>query len=170
MSPSMHAFTQPVFVRALRNLQHVLNLGEQHAKDKGIAPEVLLQSRLIADMLPLVRQVQIATDMAKNGVARLAGVDPLAFPDEETTFEQLGQRIAKAIAYIESFEEDALQASESREIVIRSRNGELNFDGYGYLTTYVFPNLYFHCSVAYSILRVAGAPLGKKDFMGDAGR
>ena len=170
MSPTMHAFTAPLFVRTLRNLQHVLLLGKQYAAEKGIAPEVLLQTRLIPDMLPLARQVQIATDMAKNCCARLTATEPMPFPDDETTFEQLEDRIARCIAYVESFDESQFQGSESRTISFRNRTGELNFDGYGYLTTFVIPNLYFHVSIAYAILRASGVPLGKSDFIGDAGR
>ena len=167
---SMHAFSAPVFVRALRNLRAVLAIGERHATEKGIAPEVLLQTRLIPDMLPLVRQVQIATDMAKNGCARLTATEPLPFPDEETTFAELYARIDRCIAYVEGFEPAQFEGSQSRAITFRNRSGELNFDGLGYLTTFVLPNLFFHASVAYAILREAGAPLGKSDFLGDAGR
>lgn len=170
MSVSMHAVSVPVFVRALRNLRKVLEIGERFAADKQIAPEVLLQTRLIPDMLPLVRQVQIATDMAKNACARLTATEPLPFPDEETSFEQLYARIDRCIAYVESFDAAQFEGSESRAIAFRNRSGELNFDGLGYLETFVLPNLFFHATVAYSILRIAGAPLGKNDFLGGAGR
>ena len=92
MSLSMSQVSVPVFVRALSNLRGVLQLGEAFATERGIAPDVLLQQRLIVDMLPLLRQVQIATDMAKNGCARLAGVEPLPFPDEEADFAGTGVR------------------------------------------------------------------------------
>jgi uncharacterized protein len=170
MTDSMHAFSVPVFTRTLRNLRAVLRVGEEHATAKGIAPEVLLQTRLIPDMLPLVRQVQIVTDMAKNGCARLTATDPLPFPDDETTFEQLHARIDRCIAYVEGFDAARFEGSAERAISFRNRTGELNFSGIEYLRTFVLPNLFFHASVAYAILRVAGAPLGKNDFLGDAGR
>ena len=170
MSPSMHAFTAPIFIRTLRQLQHILARGKQHAEDKGIAPEVLLQTRLIPDMLPLVRQVQIATDMAKNACTRLTATEPVPFADDEKTFEELEVRIARCIAYVESFDASQFEGSESREINFSNRSGPLSFDGYGYLTTFVLPNLYFHTSIAYAILRAAGVQLGKNDFIGDAGR
>ena len=170
MPPSMFEFSVPVFVRTLRNLRAVLRIGETFAAEKGIAPEVLLQTRLIPDMLPLVRQVQIATDMAKNACARLTASEPLPFPDEETTFADLYARIDRCIAYVEGFAPARFEGSESRSIAFRTRAAELEFDGLGYLTSFVVPNLFFHASIAYAILREAGAPLGKSDFLGDAGR
>ncbi|HVQ33785.1 MAG TPA: DUF1993 domain-containing protein [Lysobacter sp.] len=167
---SMHAMTVPVLVRALRNLRGVLEIGERFAGEKKIAPEVLLQSRLIADMLPLVRQVQIATDTAKNACARLTDTEPMPFADDETTFEQLYARLDRCIAYMETFDKDRFDGSETRPIAFKTRTAELKFDGLGYLTSFVLPNTFFHCTTAYAILRVAGAPLGKTDFLAGAGR
>ena len=116
MSMSMYEASVPVSLRALSNLRGVLQLGESFAKERGIAPEVLLQQRLIADMLPLVRQVQIATDMAKNGAARLAGVDPLPFPDDETDFAGLYARIDRCVEYLRGFSADQIDGSESRTV------------------------------------------------------
>lgn len=167
MTLSMHQASAPVFLRALANLRHVLQRGEAHASEKEIAPEVLLQTRLIADMLPLLRQVQIVTDLTKNGCARLAGVEPLAFPDDEATFEQLYARIERAVGYVQGFTPEQIDGSESRTVSFKVRTGgEMTFDGQGYLLGFVLPNLYFHSTVAYAILRVAGAPLGKVDFFG----
>jgi hypothetical protein len=170
MSVSMHQMTIPVFVRALENLRGVIQIGEKFVADKGIAPEVMLQSRLMPDMLPFSRQVQIATDTAKNGSARLAGVDPLPFPDDETTFEQLHARIDRCIAYLSEFRPEQFEGSDARAISFKTRNGELHFQGVDYLTTFALPNLFFHVTAAYAILRVAGAPLGKNDYLGNAGR
>src|SRR5688500_19883670 len=116
MSLSMYQASAPVFLRALHNLRAVLGKGEAHAIDKGYDPAVLLQTRLTPDMFPLLRQVQIATDMAKNGCARLAGVEPLAFPDDETTFAQLYARIDRALNYIKSFDAGQLDGSETRAV------------------------------------------------------
>ncbi|RDS80223.1 DUF1993 domain-containing protein [Dyella monticola] len=166
MSLSMYQASAPVFVRALTNLLHVLKLGEKHAKEKSVEGSVMLQSRLIADMLPLVKQVQIATDMAKNGTARLAGVDPLKFEDNETSFEELYARIERAIDYIKGFKPEQVDGSETRAITLKTRNGEQHFEGQAYLLHYVLPNLFFHCTTAYAILREAGTPIGKQDFIG----
>src|SRR6478672_3560969 len=116
MSLSMYQASVPVFVRALSNLKHVLQKGEAHATEKGYAPEVLLQARLFPDMLPLVRQVQIATDMCKNGIARLAGVEPVPFPDEETTFAELYARIDRALTVLQSFDAVQIDGSEGRPV------------------------------------------------------
>lgn len=166
MTLSMYQASVPVFLRALGNLTHVLKKGEAHAQAKGVALDVLLQTRLIPDMLPLVRQVQIATDMAKNGTARLAGVEPLRFEDTETSFDQLHARIERAVEYIKGFRPEQVDGSEARAVTIKTRNGEQHFEGQTYLLHYLLPNLFFHCTTAYAILRVAGAELGKADFMG----
>jgi len=168
MTLSMYQASVPVFLRALSNLTHVLKKGEAHAKSKDVSQEVLLQTRLIPDMLPLVRQVQIVTDMAKNGTARLAGVDPLKFEDTETSLEQLHARIERAVDYIKSFKPEQIDGSEGRTVTIKTRNGEQQFEGQAYLLHFVLPNLFFHCTTAYNILRVSGAELGKMDFMGKA--
>lgn len=166
MTLSMYQASVPVFVRALTNLAHVLKKGEAHAAAKGVTDEVLLQTRLIPDMLPLVRQVQIAADMATRGAARLAGVEPQAFEDNETTLAQAQARIERALAYVKTFTPEQIDGSEARAIVLKMRTGELNFDGQSYLLQFVLPNLFFHCTTTYTILREAGAELGKSDFIG----
>ncbi|GFZ91576.1 DUF1993 domain-containing protein [Dyella caseinilytica] len=166
MSMSMYQVAIPVFVRALQNLHHVLKLGEAHAKAKNVEDSVVLHTRLIPDMLPLVKQVQIATDMAKNGTARLAGVDPLKFEDNETSFDELYNRIERAIDYIKSFKPEQIDGSETRTVTIKTRNGDQSFEGHAYLLHFVIPNLFFHCTTAYNILRESGAHIGKQDFIG----
>lgn len=167
MPLSMYQASVPVFVRALNNLAHVLNKGAEHAKSKSVSDEVLLQTRLITDMLPLIKQVQIACDMATRGSARLAGVEPQAFEDNETTLEQAHARITRAIGYIEGFKPAQIDGSEARAILLKMRAGELNFEGQSYLLNFVLPNLFFHCTTAYNILRKAGTDLGKTDFIGN---
>ncbi|MBE1160279.1 DUF1993 domain-containing protein [Dyella acidiphila] len=166
MSISMYQVAVPVFLRALNNLQHVLKQGEAHAKAKNVDDSTILQTRLIADMLPLVKQVQIATDMAKNGTARLAGVDPLKFEDNETSFHELYNRIERAVDYIKSFKPEQLDGCETRTVTIKTRNGTQDFEGEAYLLHFVLPNLFFHSTTAYNILREAGADIGKQDFIG----
>ncbi|HEY9131572.1 MAG TPA: DUF1993 domain-containing protein [Dyella sp.] len=168
MTLSMYQASVPVFLRALSNLSHVLKKGAEHAATKKVADEVILQTRLIPDMLPLARQVQIATDMAKNATARLAGVDPLKFEDNETTFAQLHDRIERAVEYIKSFKPEQIDGSETRKIVLPTRSGEQHFEGDAYLLHFVLPNVFFHCTTAYAILRVSGAEIGKNDFIGKA--
>ena len=168
MTISMYQVAVPVFVRALGNLAHVLKKGEQHAKSKNVSDEVLLQTRLIPDMLPLIKQIQIACDMATRGTARLAGVEPQSFEDNETTLEQAYSRIERSIEYIKSFKPEQIDGSETRAIHLKMRNGEMNFEGQAYLLNFTLPNLFFHCTTAYDILREAGTDIGKSDFIGQA--
>ncbi|MEL1265771.1 DUF1993 domain-containing protein [Pseudoxanthomonas putridarboris] len=170
MSPSlsMYQASVPVFVRALRNLKHVLEKGQAHAQERGFDAGVLLQTRLYPDMLPLLRQVQNATDTAKFGAARLAGVESPKFDDDETSFAELYARLDRVIDYLGRFDEAAFAGSETRAITLPTRSrGELKFDGRGYLLGFATPNLYFHVSTAYAILRHSGVPVGKRDFLGD---
>jgi hypothetical protein len=166
MTLSMYQASVPVAVRALENLADVLKKGQEHAQAKGVEDATLLQTRLIPDMLPLVKQVQIACDMACRGAARLAGVEPASFEDNETTFAQIHERIARAIDYVKGFGPEQIDGSESRAIQLKSRNGEIHFQGQAYLLEFVLPNLFFHCTTAYAILREAGTTLGKQDFLG----
>jgi hypothetical protein len=164
----MYQAAVPVFVRALGNLAHVLKKGEEHAKAKNVTDEVLLQTRLIPDMLPLVKQVQIACDMATRGTARLAGVEPMSFEDNEATLEQIYSRIDRALEYIKTFKPEQIDGSEARAIVLKMRTGEMTFEGQAYLLGFVIPNVFFHCTTAYNILREAGTEIGKMDFIGQA--
>ncbi|MDR6937180.1 MULTISPECIES: DUF1993 domain-containing protein [unclassified Luteibacter] len=168
MSISMYQTSVPVLVRALKNLSGVLAKGAQHAADRKIAPEVLLNTRITPDMFPLIRQVQIATDMAKGAVYRLAGVEPPKMEDNETSFEELQARIATVIGMIEGFTPAQIDGSEDREIVLKLRSGDMHFRGQDYLLGFVLPNVYFHASTAYAILRGVGVVLGKADFLGKA--
>lgn len=164
---SMYQSSVPVFIRTLKNLAHVLRKGEAHAAERNITPEVLLQTRLIPDMLPLVAQVQIATDLAKNGASRLAGIEPPRFDNDETTLEQLFDRIDRVIAHLESLTAEQIDGSEDRPITLKMPGGsELDFDGRGYLLGFSLPNLYFHATMTYAILRQAGVALGKSDYFG----
>ena len=164
---SMYEASVPVFQRTLRNLDRVLAKGEAYARERGAEPETLLQSRLIFDMLPLVRQVQIATDMATRGATRLAGADPRSVEDNEATFEQLHARIANALAHLDEFTPQQFEGSETRTVKIQSRRGELTFNGLDYLQQFVLPNLFFHTTTAYNLLRQAGAAIGKSDYLGE---
>jgi hypothetical protein len=152
--------------RTLNNLAHILKKGEEYAEAKKIEPAVLLNSRLFPDMYPLTRQVQIATDMAKGGAARLAGLEVPKYDDNETTFAELQARIAKTIAFIDSVKPVQMEGAETRDITITVRKMELAFKGQAYLLAWVQPNVYFHVTTAYNILRHNGVELGKADFLG----
>lgn len=164
---SMYEASVPAFLRALNNLRHSLEKGEAHARAQGYEPVVLLQSRLFPDMLPLVRQVQIATDTAKFGAARLAGVESPRFEDVESTFDELYARLDAVSDYLRTFDEGALQGSETRTVTLSTRTrGDMTFDGRGYLLGFALPNLFFHVTTAHAILRHNGVPLGKRDYLG----
>ena len=165
MKISMHAMSVELFANALSNLAHVLAKGEASATARKIDPAVLLAARLAPDMLPLVRQVQIACDNSKGCVARLAGKEPQRFEDNEKSFEELGTRIARTIDYIKSFPASALEASEERDIKLPTGERTLEFKGLDYLQRWAIPNFFFHLTTAYDILRHNGVELGKRDFI-----
>ena len=156
----------PVFVRGMRNLGAYLEKGRADAVARKFEPAVLIDARLAPDMHKLSRQVQIASDTVKNAAARLAGVQAPSFPDTETTFEELQARIAKTIAFLETITEAQIQGAEDRQVTLKFPGREITFAGATYLTGFVLPNLYFHMTSAYNILRNNGVPIGKSDFMG----
>jgi hypothetical protein len=136
------------------------------AEAEKINLATLIEARLAPDMLPFTRQIQIATDGAKGCAARLAGVEPPSFPDTETTFPELKERIAKTVAYLESTSAEKIAGSETRQIVIKTPNRTLEFSGRDYLTGFVLPNFYFHVTTAYGLLRSKGIAIGKMDYLG----
>ena len=168
MSLSMHAASVPVFRQMLAALAGVLAKAETHASERKIDPVALLQARLFPDMFPLARQVQIATDMAKGGAARLAGVEIPSFPDTESSFPELQERLTRTIAFLKSIKPAQLEGSEQREVNLQMRMGAVTFTGQYYLLSWVMPNVYFHVTTAYNILRHNGVELGKWDFLGKA--
>ncbi len=163
---SMYRASVPVLARALRNLAAVLRKGEAHAAERKLDPSVLLGYRLAPDMFALTRQVQIASDTAKGCVARLAGVEVPSYPDDETTFPQLLARIERTVTFVEGFQPSQIDGSEGKPVTLKMRTGEINFEGLQYLFEFVLPNVYFHSTAAYAILRHCGVDVGKKDFLG----
>jgi hypothetical protein len=167
MPLSLSQSSLPVFEIGLNALAGVLDKAVAHASTKKFDPSVLLGSRLSPDMFDLVRQVQIATDMAKNGGSRLASVEPPRFEDNETTIEQLKERIAKTLAHLKTLDTKQVDASGDREISFPlgpTNKGQMK--GADYLNHFILPNFYFHLTAAYAILRHNGVDLGKRDFLG----
>jgi hypothetical protein len=162
----MHALSVDVFTNALGNLSLILEKGLAHATQRKFEPAVLLAARLAPDMLPLTRQVQIACDLAKNSVARLAAQEPPRFEDTETTFEQLRVRIARVIDYLKSVPASALEGAETRDVRVPSGQRAYEFKGLEFLQRWAIPNVFFHVTTAYAILRHNGVDLGKRDFLG----
>jgi hypothetical protein len=162
----MYQASIPVFTRQLNNLSAILKKGEEHALAKKIEPEVFINARLAPDMFPLSRQVQIATDGVKGCAARLAGAEVPSYPDTEKTFAELQARITKTIEFVKSFSAKQIDGTEAKKITLKMRDREVEFLGQAYLLNFVLPNLYFHITTAYAILRHNGVDIGKKDFIG----
>ena len=166
MTISMYQASVPVFIRMLNNLIGILEKAVAHADDKKIAPKVLLDSRLYPDMFPLSRQVQIASDTAKGGAARLAGMEPPKYEDNETTFPELIERLRKTVAFLNTLKPEQIDGSEKRAVTLKIRDDTFTYEGLAFLLNRVLPNLYFHVSAAYAILRHDGVEIGKKDYLG----
>ncbi len=166
MSISMTEILVPTINRVLKNLSAVLDKGAAFAEKKQIDATVLTGARLAPDMFPLSRQVQIACDIAKGAAARLSGTEIPKFEDTETTFPELKARIDKTLQFVNGVAADKFKDSEKRDIVLANRRGDLKFTGLAYLDEFVLPNVYFHATAAYAILRHNGVEIGKPDFLG----
>lgn len=163
---TMSQASVPVCEIGLNALFGILDKAVAHAAAKKIEPSVLLGWRLAPDMFAFTRQVQVICDQAKNGLSRLAGVEPPKFEDTETTVEQLKQRLTKTLAYIKTLDPKAIDASAEREISIPLGPKKGQMKGADYLNHFVLPNFYFHLAAAYAIARNFGADVGKRDFLG----
>lgn len=163
---TMYQSSIPVFIRQLNNLSAILKKAEDNAQDRKIDQSVFINSRLAPDMFPLSRQIQIASDTVKAGAARLAEVEIPSFEDNEKTFEELQERIAKTIKFLNTIKEDQINGTEEKKISYHQHGRDRNFIGQPYLLDYVLPNLYFHITAAYAILRHNGVDIGKKDYLG----
>jgi uncharacterized protein len=162
----MYEASVPVFTRMLDNLAAILEKAAAHAEAKKIDPAVLLQSRLYPNMFPLVKQVQIASDSAKGGAARLAQMEPPAYEDNEASLAELVARLKKTVAFLATLKPEAFDGSEDRTVTWKTRTAEKSMVGMPYLLNHVTPNLYFHVTTAYDILRHNGVEIGKQDFLG----
>ena len=161
MDFNMWTASVPVFVNTLTDMRAWLDKAAAE-KDEG----ALLDARLAPDMRPLPAQYQMASDTAKNALARLTASDAPSMADTEQSFAELRERCDKTIAYLNSFDEAALTGSEAREVELKFPNGHgYRWAGAAYLTGFALPNFYFHAATAYAILRHAGVPLGKPDFL-----
>lgn len=156
----------PPIAHSLRALSRILDKAEAHCARAKIAPAVILNDRLYPDMLPFVRQVQIATDHAKAIGARLAGIENPRFEDDETDFATLRARIGRTLEFLGAIPEEAFAGAEEREITLKAGPRELSFAAGQYLPYYAIPNFYFHMATAYNILRHNGVEIGKVDFLG----
>src|SRR6185503_15265276 len=163
--PSLYDAAIPTITRALTNLIHVLEKGAAHAEAKKIEPSVLVNSRLYPDMFPLSKQVQIASDVAKIGTSRLAQVEPPKYEDNETTFPELIARVRKTIDHLKTLKPEQFDDG-SRMVTFPTQGDSKTWPGSRYLFTRVLPNVFFHCTTTYNILRHNGVEVGKGDFLG----
>ncbi|MDJ0675487.1 MAG: DUF1993 domain-containing protein [Calothrix sp. MO_167.B42] len=166
MTISMYQASVPSLIRSLNNLAAILEKGAAYAEAKKIDPAVLIGSRLYPDMFPLSKQVQIASDVARRGAARLAGLEAPTMEDNETTFPELIARLKNTTSYLETLTPNLIDGSEEKSIELQVGTDTMTFKGMPYLLYFILPNVYFHVTTAYDILRHCGVEVGKRDFLG----
>lgn len=165
MSLSLYDASIPGFIRMMSNLAHMMDKAEAYAAEAGVPLSALVEANLGHGMGNFARQIQFASDAAKSGAARLAGVEPPSMPDTETTFPELRERIAKTIAFAQTIRPDQVDGQEDREVVLKFPGGSITFTGRDFLLTFNLPNFHFHVTTAYDILRSQGVPLNKMDYI-----
>ena len=138
---SFHEATVPAFLQILGSLQGLLTKAEAHCKAKNIAPEVLLTARLYPDMLPFSKQIQLASDFAAKGCARLTHSEVPSTPDTEKTFEELRQRLAKAADYVKTFKPAQFEGADAREVTFPVGPSTMTVKGQQFLSAFAFPKL-----------------------------
>jgi uncharacterized protein len=164
---SFYDATVPAFLQILGSLSGLLSKAEAHCKAKNIQPEVLLGARLYPDMLPLSKQIQLASDFAGKACARLTHSEVPSTPDTETTFEELKQRLAKTIEYVKSFKPAQFEGADVKDVTFPAGpNNSMTLKGQQFLSNVAFPNFYFHATTTHGILRHNGVEIGKRDFLG----
>ena len=166
MNLTLYQASVPVFIRMLNNLDAILDKAATHCEAHKIDPAALLRFRLYPDMFDFARQVQVACDHARNGAARLAGVEAPELEKTEQSFAELSARVRQTIAYLESLRPEQFEGAETREIAITRGETTSTYTGLDYLLNRVLPNFYFHVTTAYDILRHNGVELGKRDYIG----
>jgi hypothetical protein len=164
---SFYDATVPAFLQILGSLSGLLTKAEAHCKAKNIAPEVLLGARLYPDMLPLTKQVQLACDFAAKGCARLTHGEVPSVPDTEKAFDELRQRIAKTIDYVKAFTPAQFEGADAKDVTFPAGpNNSITLKGQQFVSSFAFPNFYFHAATTHGILRHNGVEIGKRDFLG----
>ncbi|MDX3911579.1 MAG: DUF1993 domain-containing protein [Sphingobium sp.] len=168
MSLSLYDVSVPVFIRGLRNLSAILEKGRAWANDKEMPHTSLLDARLFEDMVPLIAQIQRASDTAKFAVVRVGQVENVAMADDEQSFDDLQNRITRTITFLETVAATSMDGRDEAEVVLPTPHGAISFTGRSYVLAFALPNFFFHVTTAYAILRHKGVPLGKLDYIGAA--
>lgn len=168
MTPSLYSVSIPAFIRGLENLSAILEKGRIFADEKGMKHSELLDARLIEDMAPLTSQVQRVCDTAKGTAVRVAQVENVIMPDDETNFDQLQERIRQTINFLKAAPAGGFEGREDAPVVLQTPRGDIQFTGSSYVHGFAIPNFYFHLTTAYALLRMKGVPVGKLDFLGSA--
>lgn len=168
MSLPVYDSVVPPLLRNLANLQTIIDKGADWARAKAVDDSVMLGLRIYPDMFPFSRQVQITCDLSVRGASRLACVEIPSYPDTETTFAELGGRIAIASDFLKSLQPAAFEGAEGRTIELMAGGTPMTFSGADFIRGFIFPNVYFHASMAYALLRHVGVDVGKMDFLGRA--
>jgi hypothetical protein len=168
MALTMHTATVPTCTRALNNLAAILEKAAAHAEARKFNPAVLLNTRLFPDMFPLATQIHIANDIAQGGAARLAGAEVPTFEAKERSFGEWIAATRGTIAYLQSLKPSQFEGSEDRTITWQTRTSTKSMQGTPYLFHHVLPNLFFHVTTAFDILRQSGLEIGKQDYLGKA--
>lgn len=164
--PALYDATIPAFIRGLENLSAILKKGQAFADENGLDHAELLDARLIEDMAPLTRQIQMVTDTPKGVAVRVGQVENAVWADDEVGFDQLQARLAKAITFLKAVPADGFEGREGAPVTLTTPSGDIPFTGATYVHGFAIPNFYFHSSIAYAILRSKGVPIGKLDFLG----
>lgn len=168
MAPlTLYALSIPVMTRSLQNLSVILTKANEHASAKAISPDDLIKARLASDMDPLPAQIQRASDSAKGLAVRLCNHSPVPMTDNESTFEELQERISKTLDILKAVKPDSTDGKEEQMIEIKTGLSTWELSGLEYLQNFALPNFFFHVVTAYDILRSQGVPIGKMDYLGD---
>jgi hypothetical protein len=167
MTVSMYQISVPVCIRALTNLDNILRKGQAYALEENVDETVILNSRLALDMFPLLRQVQITSDLSKGVGARLAGIENPSFEDKEKSFAELYDRLRKTVEFLSGISAEQMDRSDEKIVEVKLPGHLLKFRGIDYLIGFALPNVSFHITTAYNILRHNGVDLGKPDYLGD---
>lgn len=168
MALSLYDASIPVYLQMIGNLSAILDKAQAHAKANGAEVADYLQARLADDMHPLSRQIQMVSDAAKGGAARLAGVSPPSMPDTETTWAELKERLQKTIDFVSSIKREQVEGDENRTVELPLPGRTMTFTARDFLFSFSLPNFFFHVTTAYALLRQQGVPLGKMDFLAGA--